>query len=124
MFKVKFYKDKQGNEPVYDYLKELDKKAKTSKNERILLQNIWKHIKILRAYGTRAGMPYIEHIEGDIWQLRPLDNRVFFFYLKGDIKAFILLHHFTKKTNKTPPREIEQAKRNMLEVIERSKEYE
>jgi phage-related protein len=31
-----------------------------------------------------------------------------------------LLHHFVKKTNKTPPREIEQAKRNKKDFLERS----
>jgi len=32
------------------------------------------------------------------------------------------LHHFTKKTNKTPPGEIEQAKRNLADYLERNGE--
>jgi len=35
-----------------------------------------------------------------------------FFYWKNN--KFILLHHFAKKTNKTPPREIKQAEKNMI----------
>jgi len=35
-------------------------------------------------------------------------------------KFYILLHHFTKKTNKTPPQEIKQAKRNLADYIERN----
>lgn len=122
MFKIKFYKDRQGNEPINDFLKELDLKAATSKNDRINLSKVLEYIKILKTYGTRSGEPYVKHIEGDLWELRPLGNRIFFFYLKDN--AFILLHHFVKKTQKTPLREIDQARRNMKDVIERSKEYE
>lgn len=74
-------------------------------------------IQILAQHGTRAGLPYMKHIEGDIWELRPMRERVFFFCWDG--KSFVLLHHFTKKTNKTPRREIEQAKRNMQDFRER-----
>jgi len=51
--------------------------------------------------------------------LRPLDDRIFFFYFRDN--TFILLHHFLKKTKKTPRREIEQAKRNKADYLERSK---
>ena len=33
--------------------------------------------------------------------------------------GFVLLHHFVKKTQKTPKREIEQAKRELADWIER-----
>ena len=51
----------------------------------------------------------MKHIEDDIWELRPGDNRVFYFFYDEDGK-FILLHQFKKKTQKTPKREIERAK--------------
>jgi hypothetical protein len=35
MFDIIFYKDKDGNEPIKDYIYELAKKGLTSKNERI-----------------------------------------------------------------------------------------
>ena len=44
----------------------------------------------------------------DIWELRPGNNRVLYFYFKND--TFVLLHQFRKKTQKTPKREIERAK--------------
>lgn len=51
----------------------------------------------------------MKQIDGDIWELRPGNNRVFyFFYDEGG--RFVLLHHFMKKTKKTPKREIERAK--------------
>ena len=122
MYKVKYYKDDKGNEPVREYLKQLDQKAKSSKNERINLNKILEYIETLKNYGTYAGEPYVKHIRADLWELRPLDSRIFFFFMKDD--AFILLHHFIKKTKRTPKREIEQAERNMKNVIERSKSHE
>ena len=47
----------------------------------------------------------MKHIEDDIWELRPGDNRVFDFFYDEDGK-FVLLHQFKKKTQKTPKREI------------------
>ncbi len=116
MYSVRFYKDKDGNEPVKEYLKELG--TKTDKNSRINFNKIRDYIKTLSEYGTRAGEPYIKHIGGDIWELRPLRNRILFFGYDG--RQFILLSHFIKKTQKTPPREIEKAKNLMNDYIERS----
>ena len=122
MFRVKYFRDTRGNEPIRDYLKELAERAETSKNERVNLSKILEYLKILQNYGTKAGEPYVKHIENDLWELRPGKNRIFFFYFKDG--AFVLLHHFIKKTQKTPKREIKQAQRNMEEVIERSRDYE
>ena len=45
------------------------------------------------------GEPFIKHLEGDIWELRPLRDRILFAAWLDD--GFILLHHFVKKTQKT-----------------------
>ena len=97
-------------------LKDLAEKAKTSKHARIKKEKILTYIRALESYGTRIGAPVIKHIDGDIWELRPLDNRILFFYWKDD--TFVPLHHFIKKTQKTPLRDIEQAKRNLADFLE------
>ncbi|MGN0948008.1 MAG: type II toxin-antitoxin system RelE/ParE family toxin [Megasphaera sp.] len=38
--------------------------------------------------------------EEDIWELRPGNNRVFYFYY--DESQYVLLHHFRKKSQETP----------------------
>jgi len=119
MFMISFYKDKSGNEPVKEYINSLQAAASTSKDCRIKLKKIVEYIDVLAHNGSFAGVPYVKHIEDDIWELRPLHDRIFFFCWQGD--SFILLHHFQKKTDKTPKREIEQARRNQLDFIERSK---
>ena len=120
MFKINFYRDASGKEPVREYLELLA--AKSGKGSRIKLNKIRDYIKILSEHGTYIGEPYIKHIEGDLWELRPLRERIFFFGWNGD--RFILLHQFTKKSQKTPQREIDQAKRNMCDFLERSNDYE
>ena len=53
--------------------------------------------------------PVTKHLDGEIWELRPLRNRFLYAYYKDN--RFVILHHFLKKTQKTPKREIEQAKK-------------
>jgi phage-related protein len=120
MYKIKFYKNSQGDEPIKIFLDELTKKSATSKKERIRLKKIVEYISILEEHGVKAGEPYVKHIVDDIWELRPTNDRVFFFHMKN--KTFILLHHFTKKTGKTPQREITQAKRNKKDILENYEE--
>ncbi len=120
MYKIYVYKDANGNEPIVDYLKELSSKG--DKNSRLNLKKIQDYINILQQYGKTAGEPYMKHLEGEIWELRPLRNRIFFVAWDGN--RFILLHHFIKKTQKTPKREIEQAKREYKDLIERGVKYD
>ena len=118
MYKVEFYKDKDGKEPVKEYIIKLSEK--NDKNSRINLNKIRDYV--LSEYGTRAGEPYVKHLDGEIWELRPLRNRILFFGYDGN--RIILLSHFIKKTQKTPRREIDKAQRLMNNYTERSDENE
>ena len=118
MFDVLFYENKQGKQPIRKLLNDLRDKSKTSKDARIQYEKILTYIRALQKHGTQIGEPIVKHIIGDIWELRPLSHRVLFFYWKDN--KFILLHHFIKKTNKTPPKEIKQAERNMTDHKERN----
>lgn len=119
MHPIYFYKDRNGNEPVREYLQELANK--NDKDSRIKLNKIRDYVKALNVYGKQLGEPYIKHLDGDIWELRPLRDRILF--VAWHEGGFVLLHHFMKKTQKTPAREIEQAKRELADLIERKVEY-
>lgn len=120
MYKINFYKDKNGNEPVAEYITELANKR--DKDSRIKLNKIRDYIKVLSEYGTQAGEPYVKHLDGEIWELRPLRDRILFVgWANGRL---VLLHQFMKKTQKTPQREIDKAKRELADLIERGVEYE
>jgi len=118
MYEVIFYSNDKGYEPIAEYIINLRNKSNTDKNARINFNKIVAYIDLLCEKGTRIGEPVTKHLDGEIWELRPLDNRFLYAYYKDN--KFIILHHFTKKTNKTPPREIKQAKRNLDDFIERN----
>ncbi len=120
MYEIYFYKDRSGKEPVLEYLKELSQKK--DKSSRIKFDKINDYIQALSVYGVAIGEPYIKHLSGDIWELRPLRDRILF--VAWDKNGFVLLHHFMKKTQKTPIREIEKAKREVADLKERGVEYE
>lgn len=122
MYEVVFYKDRSGREPLREYINELSQKQ-NSKDARIKLKKILEYIGQLKAYGVSVGKPAIDHIRGtDLYELRPTADRIFFAYWKDN--TFVLLHHFVKKTQKTPPREIEQAQRNLKDFLERAEKNE
>ena len=122
MFRIKFYKDKNGFAPIAEYIKELRKKSISSKSEKVRLKKITEYLERLTHYGTKVGEPYVKHIDGKIYELRPTNDRIFFFAIENN--TFVMLHHFVKKSSKTPKREIEQAKRNLADFIKRRPEDE
>ena len=115
MYQIYFYKDRNGVEPVAEYLEKLSQQK--GKDARIKLTKIRDYVKSLSEYGTYVGEPIVKHLDGEIWELRPLNNRVLFAAWTG--KSFVLLHHFVKKTQKTPKREIETARRRLQDYKER-----
>ena len=117
MHELYFYEDKDGKSPILEYIKALSKR--TDKDSRINLKKIQDYFRVLQEHGKTAGEPYIKHLDGDIWEIRPIRARIFFAsWLEND---FILLHHFRfKKTQKTPKSEIDKAKRNLKDMRERN----
>ena len=111
MYKILFYSDRNGAEPVGDYMQELAKNE--SKDSRIKINKIVDYLKLLSDHGTGIGSPQVKHLDGEIWELRPLRDRILFAAITGG--RFVLLHSFLKQTRKTPAREIEQAKRELAE---------
>lgn len=111
MFNIIFYADNNGESELLDYINYLDRKSISSKSDRIKLKQIMLCISMLKRDGTMIGEPYVKHIKDELWELRPGKNRILFFtWHENDI---VLLHYFTKKTNKTPKREIEKGFREI-----------
>ena len=108
MYTVEFYETADGVSELWDFLEELRLKSKKSKDARIQLKQIFLYIQLLQENGTRISDNITKHLEDGIWELRPGNNQVFYFYFKDD--TFVLLHQFRKKSQKTPRREIEKAK--------------
>lgn len=76
------------------------------------------YIDLLSECGLSLTEPYIKKLDGEIWELRPLRDRILFASWCNN--NFILLHIFMKQTQKTPRREIEKAKRFLEDYKKRS----
>jgi len=76
-------------------------------------------VELVRAFGLeRVHEPYIKHIEGRIWEmrLRGTDGIARALYVTASERRVVILRVFTKKTRRTPRREIELARRRAEEV--------
>jgi len=108
-YEVQYYVDNRGRAPVREYIDSLNLKEKAK---------VLKYVDFLRQNDGKLDEPYSRHIEGKIRELR-VDfhrnrHRIFYFTFIG--KRIILLHAFLKKTAKTPINEINQAKKNYLDI--------
>ena len=117
MHEIIFYEDSSGKNPVREYMRELEKSK--SKDSRIKLNKINDYIQALSVYGVaELSENYVKHLDGEIWELRPICDRILFAGVVGG--RYVLLHQFMKQTQKTPAREIEKAKRELADFRERS----
>ena len=115
MNEIIFYEDKRGRSPVRDYTNALA--LRSDKNNRNKLKKILYQIQRLEIFGTRVGEPIVKHLRGEIWELRPLRDRILFAAWVGD--SFVLLHTFQKETQRTPLVEIEKAESELADFKER-----
>ena len=102
--KIKFYEDEQGNVPVREFLDSLDIKMR---------QKMLRSIQALQDMGISLRMPLSESLGDGIFELRAKVgssiSRVMYFFIIGD--SAVLTHGFIKKTQKTPAKELEKAKK-------------
>lgn len=96
MYDVEIYKDKNGKSEIEEYITNLQNKK--SKDSKIKVNKILAYIRLLREHGLSLGVPYIKHLDNEIWELRPLRDRILFAYF--DNNKFILLSYFMKQTQK------------------------
>ena len=115
-YRIILYEDYRGRSPVGEYIHEL--KESHGKDARLNFNKIIALIDKLEEYGVSIGEPYTKKLTDEIWELRPLRNRILYDGYRDD--TFILLHAFVKKTQKTPSKEIDTAKRRLKDYQERN----
>ena len=102
---IRFFAGDSGKEPVRDWLK-IDLSAQDRKV-------IGEDIKTVQ-FGWPMGMPVVDHVTGDIWEVRiKLANRiarVLFVIINNEM---VLLHGFIKKSQSTPKPELDLAKKRL-----------
>ena len=95
------------------FLELLRTKIKTSKDARIQYNQTVLYIQLLQDNCTRLPKDVTKHIEDGIWELRPGNNRIFYFFFENN--TFVLLHQFRKKTQKHHTEKLK--KQNLNAVI-------
>ena len=68
-------------------------------------------------FGWSMGMPVVDHIEGEIWEIRTrLVTRIARMLFTLDGSVMVLLHGFIKKERRTPKAELDIAKQRLKKL--------
>ena len=112
MWEIEFYETESGKKVILDFLESLPVKHKA---------RAIREIELLEEFGTDLTMPHVKQIDGKLWELRikASSNISRIFHFVSINNKIVLLHGFIKKTNKTPEREKETAKKRMAEYKRR-----
>lgn len=113
-YTIEFYRQEDGTEPAKDFIENLPPK---------MIAKILKVVELLERNGPLVRMPYSEHLEDGIFEIRAKQGcdivRVLYFFIAD--KKIILANGFVKKTNKTPKREMKKAKKFRRDYERRQK---
>lgn len=101
-WKIVYYHDSRGKEPIYDFIESLNSNAQSKVSNTFDL---------LCQFGINLGYPHIKKVTStDLWELRILGNdNIRIFYIAATGRQFLLLHGFVKKTQKTDKKELKIA---------------
>lgn len=107
-WEIIFYQTPSGKKVVEDFIDGLDVTAR-SKTVR--------QIELLATYGVELGMPHAKLLGGGLFELRVRGKReVRVFYVHIATRRIILLHSFIKKSQATPKKELDIARKRQQEV--------
>lgn len=111
-YEVIFYDKADGTEPAKDFILSLDKKMRAK---------MLRTISLLADNGPDLREPCSKPLSEGIFELRAKVgsdiSRVLYFFIVG--RRVILTNGFIKKTQKTPPAELERAKRYRADYLGR-----
>ena len=103
-YTVEYYEKDDGSRPAEEFILSQDNKMQAK---------IFAALELLESKGPALREPYSKVLDDGIFEVRAKQgtdiSRVLYFFVVG--RRVILTNGFVKKTMKTPPREIERAKR-------------
>jgi phage-related protein len=109
-FEIEFYKKADGSCTIKEFLDLLNEKMRAKLLRTVLL---------LEQNGNELREPYSKHLGDGIFELRVIQGsditRALYFFVVGH--KIILTNGFVKKTQRTPQREIELAKKYRADYL-------
>ncbi len=116
-YEIEFYDLPNGKSPAQDFLDSLDVKMRAK---------MLRCISLLAENGPALRMPHSEHLDDGIFEVRAKVgtdiSRVLYFFVVG--RRIILTNGFIKKTQKTPPAEINRAKEYRRDYLSRKEQQQ
>jgi len=107
--KVVFFRTATGNEPVREWLKGLSKEdCKAIGTDILTVQYAWP-----------VGKPLVDNLGEGLWEVRSrLSTRIARTLFVMVDQEIVLLHGFIKKQQKTPPDELDLAKKRKRQYLQ------
>ena len=106
---IEFYRNEYDESPVEEWLLSIPETA---------LAKIIRNMGLLREFNIALKEPYIKPLGDKLYELRAKDKNGIYrvIYFAHTKQKFVMLHGFTKKTQKTPSKELKLAKKRMKEM--------
>ena len=112
MYTVEYYEKEDGSRPAEEFI--------LSQNVKMRAK-IFMMLEFLEEKGPALREPYSKHLDDGIFEIRTKQGsditRVLYFFVVG--RKAILTNGYTKKTEKTPQREITKAKQSRNDYLHR-----
>lgn len=113
-YKLNFYQTEAGNVPVRDWLRTLPNAHKRALGEAIFA---------LELEGPDLGMPFSRAMGKGLYELRvscqDIIYRVFYGFVDG--KVILLVHGVIKKSQKTPKKDLDLARKRLANYLKGDK---
>lgn len=115
-WEIELYTKENNDTPVMDFIQSLPVK---------LQAKIYREIDLLEEFGINLGYPHTSCLKGNnnhgLWELRikfgsDISRILYFLPVK---RKFVLLHGFIKKSDETPDRELETARKRKEDYCNR-----
>jgi phage-related protein len=102
---VCYFIDKDGSKPVKEFIHSLTQKEQTK---------AYAYIRELKNQGNNLRRPMADYLEAGIYELRPKDNRIFYFFYLRD--RAVLVHAIKKHVKKVPENVLRLCKKRRIET--------